>query len=181
MSAPTPPAGPPADPTQKPGQDPASGGAGGPGGSAGPGGPGGGWPGKGGPLNDAEELKVRKDISRLLLWQCGLLLCTILAMDLMLPWKLLAAPFAVGVVVIGVIAWKRTVRLKKPGFLRFMLGAGLALGTFVAVASLTPLLFWEASTAYDGCLRQALTIKSEAVCEAEFTKTMGQIGGSLGG
>lgn len=132
-------------------------------------------------MNDAEELKVRKDISRMLLWQCGLLLCTILAMDLHLPWKLLAAPFAVGVVVVGLLAWKRTAKLKRPGFLRFMLGAGLALGTFITVASLTPLLFWDASSAYDECLRQALTLKSEAVCEAEFTKSMGQLGGALGG
>lgn len=160
-----PPAGPNLDPTQKPGQDPASGGPG--------------KPGK--PGNEAEEQDLRKHVSRLLLWQCGLLLCTILAIDLLLPWKLLAAPFAVGVVVVGLLAWKRAGRLKKPGFLRFMLGAGLALGTFVAVTSLMPLVFWEASSAYDECLRQALTIKSEAVCEAEFTKTMQDIGGGFGG
>ncbi|TFI01106.1 hypothetical protein [Micrococcus lylae] len=206
MSAPTPPAGPHTDPTQKPGQDPASsrsaepgGQGGGPGNGGpgerggpaggGPGGPaGGGWPGRnrsgkngsGKPANEAEELKLRKNVGRLLLWQCGLLLCTILAMDLLLPWKLLAAPFAVGAVAVGFVAWMRAGKLTKPGFLRVMLGAGLALGTFVAVASLTPLLFWEAASAYDECLRQALTLKSEAVCQAEFTKTMGGIGG-LGG
>lgn len=160
-----PPAGPHVDSTQKSGQGPASGGAGGP----------------GRPGNEAEEQDLRRHISRLLMWQCGLLLCTILAIDLLLPWKLLAVPLAVGVVVLGLVAWKRTGKLKKPGFLRFMLGAGLALGTFVAVTSLMPLLFWDASTTYEECLRQALTIKSQAVCEAEFTKTMQDIGGTFGG
>ncbi|XNZ00462.1 hypothetical protein ACL90Y_00095 [Micrococcus luteus] len=134
-------------------------------------------------MNDAEDLALRKEVGRLLLWECGLLLCTIVAIDLMLPWKMLAAVFAVGVVAVGLVAWRKAGRLKKPGFLRFMLGAGLALGTFIAVSSLTPLLFWDASAAYDECLRQALTLKTEAACEAEFTKAVQQFGGfgGLGG
>ena len=132
-------------------------------------------------LNDAEELQLRQRVSRLLMWQCGLLLCTVLALDLHLPWKLLTVPFAVAAVVLGLRAWKLAGRLKKPVFLRFMLGAGLALGTFVAVTALTPLLFWDATFAYDECLRQALTLKSQAACEAEFTKTMQQFGGAFGG
>ncbi len=132
------------------------------------------------PVNDAEDAELRKKVGRMLLWQCGLLLCTVLAIDLMLPWKMLAAVFAVGVVVVGFVAWRKAGKLKKPGFLRFMLGAGLALGTFITVSSLTPLLFWDASSTYDECLRQALTLKSEATCEAEFTETVQQFGG-LGG
>lgn len=130
--------------------------------------------------HDADEAEHRRRLSRLLLWQCGLLLCTLTSLGLVLPWKLLAAAFALAAVVVGVVAWRRTGRLSSPGPLRVMLGAGVLMGAFVAVFALTPLLFWEASQAFDVCLRESLTLRATASCEAEFTRSMTGLG-RLGG
>lgn len=97
-----------------------------------------------------------------------LMLATLVAATLSLPWQAAALAFAIAAMVAGVIALRSVWRAGLRGALLPVLGMGLAFAALMSLSLVTMLALWPVQMQRQECLRDALTISASEACEAQY-------------
>ncbi|WP_250448645.1 hypothetical protein, partial [Actinotalea sp. C106] len=101
-----------------------------------------------------------------------MMLATILAVSLPLPWQAAALAFALGAVVLGIRALRAVWRSGLRGALVAILGFGLGLAALLTLSLVTMLALWPVQMERQSCLRDALTISATTACEDQFQQRL---------
>jgi hypothetical protein len=103
-----------------------------------------------------------------------LMLLTLLAGGLPVPWQVLAPVVGVGTLWYGFRTLMRVRKLRWPGMLSPMLVGGLLLTAMTTLGTTTQLtMFWDEQVAYQECREQAITIAAQERCEREWEAARG--------
>ncbi|WP_156252280.1 hypothetical protein [Pseudactinotalea terrae] len=98
-----------------------------------------------------------------------MMMATLLAGNLPVPWQLLAPLVGVGTLVFGVRTLGRVRKLRWPGMLSPMLIGGLMLTCLTTVGTTTQLtIYWDEQVAYQECRERAVTITAQERCDQEW-------------
>ena len=147
------------------------------------------------PRPAGQDDPARSRAGRLLLWQSAALLAMVGAFGLVLPWKLLAAVFALAALALGVRLWTlgRPGRDARParggaagqparpgrgagapslGRARAAGTLGMALALFGLLVSALPLLAWDETVRLEQCAASSVTVRAQQACTTEFTRSV---------
>lgn len=103
----------------------------------------------------------------------GLMLLTLLAGGLPLPWRVAGPLLGVATVVYGVLVVGRVRRLQWRGLLAPMLVVGLALTGVTTLASTLQLTTnWDVEVQRQQCLERSVTIAAQERCEREYRESI---------
>lgn len=103
-----------------------------------------------------------------------LMMTTLLAGGLPVPWQLLAPVAGVGTLVYGVRTLIRVRKLRWPGMLSPMLIGGLMLTMLTTLGTTTQLtMFWDEQVAYQECRENAVTIAAKDRCDQAWDEARG--------
>lgn len=117
------------------------------------------------PPPQLEPEQVRSVTSAVMLFGL-LMLLTLLAGDLPVPWQLVAPLVGVGTLWYGFRILGRVRKLRWPGLLAPMLVGGLLLTGLSTMGTTTQLaLFWDDQVAYQQCSDRAITITAQERCD----------------
>jgi hypothetical protein len=119
------------------------------------------------PQPAAEQYRSPRLLLRALLL---LLLATLLAYALPLPWKVAAPALGIAAVVVSIIGLARALRARAPGSLRAIFVLGLVVSLFFVVTSLAQVAFWPLTAEYEQCIRSALTHSTQERCIVEYER-----------
>lgn len=98
-----------------------------------------------------------------------MMMATLLAGNLPVPWQLLAPLVGIGTLVFGTRTLMRVRKLRWPGMLSPMLIGGLMLTALTTVGTTTQLtMFWDEQVAYQECSERAVTITAQERCDQQW-------------
>jgi hypothetical protein len=98
-----------------------------------------------------------------------LMLCSLLASDLPVPWQVVAPFVGIAALVYGTRLLIRVRTLRWPGLLTPMLVGGLVLTGLTTMTTTTQLtMFWDEQVAYQQCRERAITIAAQERCDREW-------------
>ncbi|NKX53183.1 hypothetical protein [Arthrobacter mobilis] len=101
-----------------------------------------------------------------------LVLATLLAYPLPLPWKVVAPVLGIATAVVAIIGLRRAVRARATGTLRTVFILGLVVSLFFILTSLAQVVFWPLTADYEQCIRSALTQTAQDRCMAEYEQRL---------
>lgn len=96
------------------------------------------------------------------------MLVVLLTTGLPLPWNLLGLIVAVVAIVLGIRALVSNWRAGSRGLLFFILLVSVGLTGMMAIGAGGRLAFWDAMTAHQNCVGQALTVEAQDQCVADY-------------
>ena len=102
---------------------------------------------------------------RALYWFAALLLSSMLASRLHLPWKLLAVVFGMAALVLGAVALVEALRQHQPSLVKAGLALGLAAALLLTFGNGIAVLLWPATAEFERCTSTALTISAMEACD----------------
>ncbi|MCG2620690.1 hypothetical protein LVY72_02055 [Arthrobacter sp. I2-34] len=117
------------------------------------------------PQPTAEQQSSTRLYLRMLLL---LVLATLLAHALPLPWKVASPVLGIAAAVVAIIGLTRALRMKASGNLRAIFVVGLVTSLFLMVISLAQVAFWPMTAEYEQCVRSALTRSAQERCMVEY-------------
>jgi hypothetical protein len=97
-----------------------------------------------------------------------LVVATLLAHALPLPWKVASPVLGIVAAVVSIIGLTRALRVKAPGNLRAIFVVGLVVSLFLVLLSLAQVAFWPLTAEYEQCIRSALTQSVQDRCMVEY-------------
>lgn len=98
-----------------------------------------------------------------------LMLITLLAGSLPIPWQVLAPLAGTATLIYGVLVLVQLLRLRWRGILAPLLVGGLALAGLTTMATTTQVaFFWDEQVTYQECREGAITIAAQERCLAEY-------------
>jgi hypothetical protein len=98
-----------------------------------------------------------------------LMMATLLAGSLPIPWQLLAPVAGLATLAYGVRTLVKVRKLRWPGMLSPMLIGGLMLTLLTTMGSTAQLtMFWDEQVAYQECRERAITIAAQERCDQEW-------------
>lgn len=97
-----------------------------------------------------------------------LMLGSLLANLLPLPWKVASLAFVVAAIVFAIRALVAVRRSRLRGSLTPMLVVGLVVAGMVALSSISTLVTWPLQMRHQECLADALTISAQDACESQY-------------
>lgn len=99
---------------------------------------------------------------------------SVLALGLPLPWQLATLAFTVGAVVTGVRMLLAARRAGDTPRLGVLVAVGIALSVMTSVSVLSATVVYDLSVARQECLAHAITTSATQECEAEFRRSVEQ-------
>ena len=94
---------------------------------------------------------------------------TLLAGNLPVPWQLIAPVAGIGTLIYGVRALIKVRKLRWPGLLSPMLIGGLMLTSLTTMGTTAQLtMYWDEQVAYQECRERAVTIVAQERCRQEW-------------
>jgi len=97
-----------------------------------------------------------------------LVVATLLAHALPLPWKVAAPVLGIVAAVVSIVGLTRALRVKAPGSLRAIFVVGLVVSLFLVLISAAQVAFWPLTAEYEQCVRSALTRSGQDRCMVEY-------------
>ncbi len=94
-----------------------------------------------------------------------LLLCTLLASNFPLPWKVLGLLFGLASVTVGVIALVGLVKQKAPALIRITTTVGVVVSLFFSLGVGAAVLLWPVTATFEECMDTALTSRAQKECQ----------------
>ncbi|MDQ0733910.1 hypothetical protein [Arthrobacter agilis] len=101
------------------------------------------------------------------------LLGSVLASNLVLPWKVLALVLALFALGAGVVALVKAIAAKLPRLVLVATSIGLAATLFLVTGTGASVLLWRVTQTYEDCMSQALTLDAQGQCEDGLRKLEG--------
>ncbi|MFD1211830.1 hypothetical protein ACFQ36_07230 [Arthrobacter sp. GCM10027362] len=101
-----------------------------------------------------------------------LVLATLLAYPLPLPWKVAAPALGIAAVVVSIVGLARARRAREAGSLRAIFVLGLVVSLFFVVTALAQVAFWPLTAEYEQCMRSALTHTAQERCTADYEQRL---------
>jgi hypothetical protein len=108
-----------------------------------------------------------------------LVLATLLAYTLPLPWKVAAPVLGIIAGTVSIVGLTRAFRAKAPGSLRAIFVLGLVVSLFFVIISLAQVAFWPLTAEYEQCMRSALTHMGRERCIADYEQRLQDLGNIL--
>lgn len=105
----------------------------------------------------------------------GLLIASVLASTLRVPWSAVSGLFTIAAVVMAVRGLVQARRARVRGTVPAMMGASLAVAAVWGLVSLGMLALWPAQAARQECLDSALTVTAQRQCERQFEQDVNQL------
>jgi hypothetical protein len=101
------------------------------------------------------------------------LLGSVLASNLVLPWKVLALVLALFALGAGVVALVKAIAAKLPRLVLVATSIGLAATLFLVTGTGASVLLWRVTQTYEDCMSRALTLDAQGQCEDGLRKLEG--------
>ena len=102
----------------------------------------------------------------------ALLILSLLASQLPLPYTLAAPVLIVASIAFGVIALRRSWAISTRNLMTPMLIAGIAMALMMSVTVATKFALWPVEVAHQECTQYALTNTAKAECEADYQQAV---------
>ncbi|MBI9114151.1 hypothetical protein [Sanguibacter suaedae] len=126
----------------------------------------GGRPGR--PPRRPVDPEAARQGTRLVLWFGLLMLASLLATALPLPWRLGGLAVVGAAVVLGVRALRRTWRAGVRGTMTFALSAGLVATLGLGATILAVIPVWDVETERQDCMDRAITLTARSSCQKAY-------------
>ncbi|MGF9660321.1 hypothetical protein AAIH25_00465 [Arthrobacter crystallopoietes] len=118
-----------------------------------------------------EQLKTSSLYLRIVLL---LMLATLLASSLPLPWKAAAAAIALVTAVVSIVGLVKVVRAGLPGTFRITFVLGLIAAGFFLLTSLAQIVFWPVTADFEACTSAAVTQSAQEACTKDYSDRLMQ-------
>jgi len=118
------------------------------------------------PRPTEEQLKTSGRYLRVVLL---LMMATLLASSLPLPWKAATTVLALVTAVVSVVGLVKVVRLGMPGTMRITFVLGLIASGFFLLTSLAQIVFWPITSEFEQCSRLAVTQSAQEACTQDYS------------
>jgi len=103
-----------------------------------------------------------------------LMLATLLASSLPLPWKAATAVIALATAVVSIVGLVKVVRAGMPGTYRITFVLGLITSGFFLLTSLAQIVFWPVTAEFEACTRTAVTQSAQESCAKDYSDQLMQ-------